>query len=249
MKLKNIVFPRSASDEEVDLGSLLDGMDGDPAPEQETEPEPEPEVEEPEKEEPAKPSKDDKAAHAFAELRKRASQADTYGQLLGKLASANGIEYADENDLLSKLNDDVLDKLAKQQNVPVELLKRMESLEQDSIAYQQARLKDSALIGFQNVMTTYGLDQDELQAFAAELDAEGKNPFVTEINLVDEYKVMHFDDIVNSKVEAAVQAALTKDQKASQHGTVPNNKKGGGNDSGEKITTIGGLNSLLAELK
>ena len=44
--------------------------------------------------------------------------------LLSKIAEA-GIEYTDNNDLL--LNDDSITKLAAKQNVPVELLKRMES--------------------------------------------------------------------------------------------------------------------------
>ena len=189
---------------------------------------------------------DTKQAHAFAELRQ---QNAAFKQLLGKLATANGIQYSNEQDLVNAINDDTIAKLAQKQNVPVELLKRMETLEQDSAALQQTRLKDAAFIGFQNVMTQYGLKQEELQAFAKELDEAGKNPFMNKVDLVAEYKTIHFDDILNKRVQAAVQEALTKSNNADVHSSTPNKQVGGGNSTNDKITTVSGLNSLLAEMK
>ena len=147
---------------------------------------------------------DDKAAHAFAQMRIQNNRLLT---LLSKIAKATGIEYTDNNDLLAKLDDDSITKIAAKQNVPVELLKRMEQLEQRDLIAQQEKIQQAAFLGFQKVKDTYDLTEDELRAFALELDAAGKNPFEQPIDLVTEYKLTHFDDIVTKKANAAVQAA------------------------------------------
>lgn len=191
-------------------------------------------------------SQNDKAAHAFAQMRIQNNQLLT---LLSKIAKATGIEYTDTNDLLAKLDDDSITKIAAKQNVPVELLKRMEQLEQRELMAQREKLQQAAFLGFQKVKDTYDLTEDELRAFALELDEAGKNPFEQHIDLVTEYKLTHFDDIVTKKVNAAVQAALAKSSAADKHSSKPNNANGKP-DSGkpEKISTIAGLNSILKDM-
>lgn len=185
---------------------------------------------------------EDKSNFAFGQMRVKIS---TLEGLLGKVAKASGIEYTDANDLLTKLNDDAINKLAQRQNVPVELLRRMEELEQNSNAYKQQQIQNAAAVGFQTIMTDYSLTQEELKAFALELDKVGKNPFAQPIDIVAEYKLMHYDDIINKRVEAAVQAALTKSNVADQNSSTPNTQQGQGGGADNKITTISGLNALL----
>lgn len=189
---------------------------------------------------------DDKAAHAFAQMRVQNNQLLT---LLSKVAKATGIEYTDNNDLLAKLDDDSITKLAAKQNVPVELLKRMEQLEQRDLVSQQEKLQQAAFLGFQQVKDAYDLTEDELRNFALELDTAGKNPFEQHINLVTEYKLTHFDDIVTKKANAAVQAALAKSSAADKHSSKPNSANGKP-DSGkpDKISTVAGLNSILKDM-
>lgn len=189
---------------------------------------------------------DDKAAHAFAQMRIQNNRLLT---LLSKIAKATGIEYTDNNDLLAKLDDDSITKLAAKQNVPVELLKRMEQLEQRDLIARQEKLQQAAFLGFQKVKDTYDLTEDELRAFALELDAAGKNPFEQPIDLVTEYKLTHFDDIVTKKANAAVQAALAKSSAADKHSSKPNSANGKP-DSGkpDKISTVAGLNSILKDM-
>lgn len=191
-------------------------------------------------------SQEDKAGHAFAQM--RVQNAQLLG-LLSKIAKATGIEYTDNNDLLAKLNDDSIAKLAAKQNVPVELLKRMEQLEQRDLASRQEKIQQAAFLGFQQVKDTYDLTEDELRAFALELDAAGKNPFEQPIDLVTEYKLTHFDDIVTKKANAAVQAALAKSSAADKHSSKPNSANGKP-DSGkpDKVSTVAGLNSILKDM-
>ena len=122
----------------------------------------------------------DKQAYAFAQM--RTQNAQLVG-MLSKMAQANGIEFSDQKDLITKLNDDAINKLATKQNVPVELLKEVEDLRAMSNAVLEKQRKDEAAVGFQSIMTKYGLSQDELKEFAVELDQQGKNPFEQKLDL------------------------------------------------------------------
>lgn len=233
-----------------ELNNLLDGMGSEPTIKveepavEEPTPEPEPTLEE--KQEPQS-NKVDQKQYAFAEL--RTQNAQLLG-VLGKLAKAHGIEYKDNNELLSKLSDDAVTKLAEKQNVPVELLQRMERLEQIEQLYQADQLKTQAFAGFQKVKDTYNLSEDELKTFAQELDQAGKNPFMQAIDLENEYRSRHLDDIVQKRVQAAVQEALARSNAADKHSTTPSQIVGAPDTgSTEKITTIAGLNNMLSELK
>ena len=188
-----------------------------------------------------------KQEFAFAQMRSQNTQ--LFG-LLSKVAQATGIEFKDNNELLAKLNDDALGKLAKAQNVPVELLKRMEQLENTGKLYEAKQLQDNALVGFQKVKDAYGLNDEELRGFAAELDTRGKNPFLTQVDLETEYRLTHFDDIVAKKAQAAVEAALKKSNAADKHSSTPGNAQGKpDSEPGDKVSTIAGLNSLLKDMK
>ena len=188
-----------------------------------------------------------KTNFAFGQMRKQISDMQA---ILGKVAGAAGIEYKDPNELLAKLNEDAITKLAQKQNVPVELLKEVEALRADSDAYKMQQFQAAASIGFQNVMTQFGINESELKAFALELDQKGINPFTDKVDLVNEYQSLHFNDIVNKRIEAAVQEALKKSGAADQSSSNPGSIQGaGGGNSEQKVTTVAGLNAILDSVK
>ena len=189
---------------------------------------------------------EDKRNFAFGQMRTEINQLK---DLLGKVAKANGVEYSDSKDLIAKLTDDTIQKMAQKQNVPVELLREVEALRQDSAMFKAQQLKDAAAIGFQQVMNTYGLTQEQLKQFAVELDQSGKNPFNQPIDLMAEYKMRHYDDILKAEVQKAVEAALKKDSAATQSSTTPGQQQGGNGGSEQKITTVAGLSALLDGIK
>lgn len=240
----------SANSDMQDLDNMLDSLTAS-ATETEgaadtstTEPETQDEPEQKPKETTQTPNKQE---FAFAQM--RAQNTQLFG-LLAKVAQATGVEFKDNNELLAKLNDDALGKIAKTQNVPVELLKRMEMLESTGKLYEAQQLQGKALSGFQKVKDTYGLTDDELRNFAAELDTGGKNPFLTAVDLETEYRLAHFQDIVKKETQKAVEAALKKSNAADRHSSTPSNAQGKpdtGNSA--KITTVAGLDSLLNDMK
>lgn len=180
---------------------------------------------------------------AFGQLRQENNE---LANILGKIAQANGIQYTNTRDLMGKLNDDAISKLAQKQNVPVELLREVDALRAGQQQWQQSQREQVAFAGFQTLMSQYGLSQDDLKAFAVELDGAGKNPFTQDINVVDEYRLRHFDDIVAKRAEAAVKEALAKSSAADTHSSTPGAQQGaGGGEGGQKITTQEGLNNFL----
>lgn len=262
-ELLNIVTPYSASDEGGDeaggmdqLNDLLSKMEagepptppaGEPAQgddnSDETHTTPE---DNPTQQQNQTPSPEDKRNFAFGKMRTEINQLT---ELLGKVAKANGVDYSDAKDLVAKLNDDAIQKMAQRQNVPVELLQEIEALRQDSAQLKAQQRRDAAAIGFQKVMDTYGLTQEQLKEFAVELDNQGKNPFEQNIDLLAEYKIMHYDDILQAAVKKAVEEALKKDSAANQSSSTPAQQQGGNGGENQKITTVAGLTALLNDAK
>ena len=195
-----------------------------------------------------RPTQAERMNYAFGQMR---TELNANKALLAKLATAAGIQYTDENDLIAKLNDNALNQLAQRQNVPVDLLKRMEALEQNNAAYEMEQRKTETLLSFQKLQTAYGLTNDELLAFAQELDEKGMNPFASRINIDATYRDLHFDEIVNKRVAAAVEEALKKSSVADTHSSTPNRSTGKGDNSGDgkKITTVSQLSALLDGVK
>lgn len=232
-----------------DLDSLLNSFDDKDTNDSnagDTEPPATPPEDTPPAEQNKEPAANDKTNYAFAQMR---NQISTSNALLEKLAKANGIEYANLDDLAAKLNDDALEKMAKKQNVPVELVKEVDSLKQTHAMWQMQQREQVAYQGFQHLIDSYGLSQDKLNAFAVELDGAGKNPFTQDVNIIDEYKVRHFDEIIQAQTEKAVKEALAKSNVADQHSTTPNPQQGSNSSANaEKITTQEGLSKFLKQM-
>ena len=192
-------------------------------------------------------SDSDKRNFAFGQMR---TQINDLKEMLGKVAKAGGIEYKDTTELMQKLNDDAITKIAQRQNVPVDILKQLEALQKDNQEYKAHRLQEQAAVGFQTVMDKYQLKQEDLQKFAVELDQKGKNPFAQDIDLIAEYQALHYEDILQQEVAKAVQLALTKNNAADQNSSTPNQQQGSsGGGTQTPINTVAGLTTLLDSVK
>lgn len=187
-----------------------------------------------------------KRNQAFGAMRQ---QIKSMTSILEKFAEASGIEYGNTAELMAKLEESSIAKLAEKQNVPVELLQKIQTLEAAQAASQAAVREQKAAEGFKTLMQQYGLTTEQLQNFAVELDTSGKNPFAMDVDVVKEYRATHFDELLKSEVEKAVQAALAKDSSAAQHSTAPGTQQGSTTGSGEKITTQAGLAALLKDFE
>ena len=187
----------------------------------------------------------DKDANAFAQMR---VQNKLMGDMLAKVAQANGIQYSNTDDLLQKLNDDVLTKQAAAQGVDPELLKRLDNLERSNQAYAQRQTQARLVQDFASLQQEFNLNSNELQQFAKELDQSGIP--AESINVRNEYMSRHFDSIIQARTDAAVQEALGRDAKAKEQSTKPNGSGTlGSNDvQSTTINSVADLRAVLSKI-
>lgn len=188
-----------------------------------------------------------KDAGAFAAMRVRNKQMES---MLKRVADAAGIQYANTDDMLTKLNDDALGKLAEKQGVPKELLMRLDSLEKSNQEYRQEQMNTKLRNDFMALQEKYDLTPEQLQTFATQLSNDRVDPLSADI--MREYEVRNFDAIVQQRIQDAVQAALSKDQQVDEHSSTPNAAQGSsasGSDAGVTCKNSAELHQLLATLK
>lgn len=263
MNIQFFAEPGEQVDDFSALDSLLDGMTGDgtPPPAANTDPgtetppatadgtppatPPAPE-QQPGATPPATRTQGEKQQFAFGELRKQNSE------LLGimkNLAKANGIEYTTNNELVTKLQQQSLELQAKKDNVPVELLQRMNTLEMQNKIYEEQRAQEKLTSDFVALATDYNLSADELTSFATELDSMNINITDPNVNIVGMYRMLHFDAIVSKLNAAAVEAALKKSSEADSHSSIPGAPGSGANGTGAKIQNVHELDAFLNGMK
>lgn len=255
MSKRFILTPYSADGiDSIDALTAALGNNAEEAAENTAEPESELQAEgqepqldpEPEKDEPEAPPTDQQAQanYAWAQMRNENKQLT---ELLGKMAEANGIKYTDKKDLIAQLNEQNLQNLAQRQNIPVDLLREVQQLRQDSENWKKYQHEQAAAAGFQAVATQYGLDQKALEAFAVELDQAGRNPFTQQVDVLTEYKTRHFDEILQAGIQKGIEAALGRDAAANNNSSTPSAMQGAaGNTNPSKVDTVAALSALLS---
>lgn len=188
-------------------------------------------------------SKEDQKAFAFAQLRKEAQQKN---QLVNGLQKLLGIpENTPLEDVMTKVQEAVVKAQAKQTGIPEEFINKLNTLEQRDKEYRASQLRDNALMGFNKIQKEFKLDSNEVKTFANELLQNGINPLETEVDVLAEYKVRHFDDILTKKVQEGIRAEQERAAKAGSQSTQPGSTQGQTKGEQGKINSIKDLDSWL----
>ena len=165
--------------------------------------------------------------------------------MLENVATILGLDPKSK-DSMSQLQDKLTEALAKKQGIPTETLERLNRLEELEQQRNVEQVRNNAFLGFQKVKTQFKLTDDELQSFANELVADGKNPFLIPLDLVTEYKLKNFDKLLEKAKNQGAQDEIARAAKANNNASTPAKKQGGAADSDpDKITTIKQLNDWL----
>ena len=191
--------------------------------------------------EPTPATQTDKDNNAFAEMRVANKAME---QTLKRVADAMGLKYTDSNNMMEQLNGDAFQKLSEKQGIPVEYLKRMEQLESQAQRWEAEETQRNLTQGFANLQSKYNLDNNALMSFAQQLDNSKVD--LKNVDLEREYISRNMEAIVQARVNAAVQAALTKDAQVSGTAATPAQKGAGGSgDSGVSIKSAADLMNFL----
>ena len=244
---------------EPTMDELLEGFGIDPAtvessetdpPDPKTETDP-PETDPPEVDPPAEPKPEpeaelpehDKAQQAFIYLRQ---QNQSFKNTLKGVAEILGIDpKAGEADMIAALQAKVVEGQAQNANVPVEMLQRLQTLEAKNAEIERSERERVTLLGLQQVKTQFGLEDKDLTKFTQDLIAAGMNPLEADVNLIDTYKSMHFEDLMQKAIADAVAKEQARSAKAASTSSTPDPKRGDPGSGDGKITTQTQLNAWL----
>lgn len=184
----------------------------------------------------------------FARLR---TENKKQANLLKNLGKSLGMDpKATPDEIAEKVQEILLQKEAKDKNVPVDLLQRMQELETIAAENSRIKLESETEKAFTNLAEKYNLDSDALTEFAVYLGENGKNPLDgVEVDIESEYIKLHHDDIVQAAVAAALEKESKRQKKVEEHaGTKPpgnSTEQSGGTD---KIETVADLDKYFASL-
>jgi len=187
----------------------------------------------------------DKAAQAFAAMRIQNSK---YQNTIKGVASILGVDGKNPDDIIAAIQQKVVEAQAKQQGVPTELLTRLQQLEQDNQKHTQEEVQRNAYVGFQTLKDKFTLDDNALQAFAAQLATDGLNPFEKSVNVVQEYITRNYESLLLAAEKRGSQAEIARATKASQHSATVTDKDGQPITDPERISTNAQLTALLNTL-
>lgn len=186
--------------------------------------------------------------YEFARLR---TENKKQANLLKNLGKAIGLDpKSTPEEVADKVAEILLQKEAKEKNIPVEIMQRLQELESIAAENTRVKIENETQKAFTNLAEKYNLESGALTAFAHELAANGKNPFDgVEVDIEAEYIKLHHSDIVKAAVEAALNEENQRKKKVEEHAgsRVPGSSTESG-DGGKKIESVADLDRYFSTL-
>lgn len=203
--------------------------------------------EEESKEEPApKDTKQSRQNHAFAEQRLQIKKQNDFIRKVGRLVGFDDNTNTDE--ILEKVNEALLEKQSKEQNIPVDILKRLERAESLIQENDQIKLEKQVTEAFTDLIDEHNLSKEEVDEFTNHLISIGKNPLLdTNVDLQAEYLKLHYKDMVKAAVEEALAKEGERKKKVDEQ--APSSVGNSPSDKEEaKVTSVKELDDLFANM-
>lgn len=186
---------------------------------------------------------------AFAQMR---IQNKELSDLIMNLAKATGQTPKNMAEAQAMLNEGLTKVVAKNRNIPEDVLREMEADKKRLAELEQTQAKQNAIAGFQQVKDTFQLSRNDVNEFADKLIEKKINPYEQSVNLVEQYKLIYFDKLIANAKEQGVQEERARSLKAQNNSTTPTNQNGLSEttgDQGKPIKTVADLDALLNSLK
>lgn len=210
---------------------------------------PEEEQEEESENQPEEKSKEDKQKakqnYAFAQQRQQLKEQEAFIKNLGKLI---GMEDAKPEEVRNRVQEVLLEKQSKEQNIPVEILQRLQNAEAIIQENQSIKRQNEVQSAFAGLVEKHGLSQDEVEGFTQYLISEGKNPLDNpNIDIHAEYLKLHYNDMIQAAVADALKKEQGRKKKVDEKSTNPV-PGGSGDPEDKKINSVKDLDDLFSSM-
>lgn len=187
-----------------------------------------------------------KQNRAFAQMR---MQSNRQQAVLRQIADTLGVQNTDNpDDVLNALQTLATKAQAQKQGIPEEVLNRLQTLEAERAENRRRNNLIAAGQGFQQLKNQHKLTDEALQSFADELIADGINPYENPVNLIQEYRNRHFDELIEAAIQRGVQQEIARATKAGTQSSTPSKVQGGtSTPPDERINSVADLTRFLNE--
>lgn len=186
------------------------------------------EMEEPEEEQnQEQEQQDSKQNQAFARMRKELESEKKLSSFVKQIAEQQGVS---PEELMNAYEERRLEAEAKEQNVPVDVLKRIRSLEEENTTAKKQAFNERFNREVSEVQNKYNLDQegmDEVFRFMAE-NGYANQDGTTNISFEDAYILSNKDSFLEKAKEDGRQEYLKEKKKKQQKAAPDTGNSGGG---------------------
>lgn len=175
--------------------------------------------EEPSNEQEEKPEDKRTPDQAFAELRRKAEQNESYAKWVNDLAQQQGFEDAEQ--LMEAVNRKKLEQEAQKQGVPVEFYERVQKLEEENRQIKDQEYATNFNAEVNDVKQKHDLGEADIQKVFQFLGEQGyvDHNGRTSIPFEDAYFLANKDTILETTKEKARQEYLEQKEKQQQSAT------------------------------
>lgn len=157
----------------------------------------------------------DKRNQAFAQMRREAEQYRQQAEWLKTLAEENGLTV---EELKQQYETQRLNKEAEKQGVPVDVLQRLKTLEEENQAIKQQTFAEKFNQDVNSVIEKHNASEEAIRETFQYIHDNNLKDLIESgaVSFDKVYQLAHLDTIVNSAKEQAVQETLTQKKKRQQ---------------------------------
>jgi len=158
---------------------------------------------------------------AFAEMRRKAKELEVFKDFVERVAAQSGMT---PEQLMQVYEDRVIEQKAKEQNIPVDVYKRLHKLEQENKEIRRQAAIDKFNAQVDSVKTKYGLSDKDLDAVFRFIGENGLVDPATNLPVIDfeiAYKAATYDQMKERSAREAEQKYLAQKKRRQQQSPVP----------------------------
>ena len=168
---------------------------------------------------------------AFAEMRIKNKEYETFLMNMARVAK---LDVKGAQDAMNILSARIQATEAKQKQMDPTILKELEDSRKQISEMQAERLKERTISDFARLKATHSLSDAQLNEFADTLISKNKNPFEQEMDLVNEYRLINFDKLIEAAREQGRQEEIARSTNAKASSTTPGSQRATPESTGEQ---------------